>query len=694
VKRLRDALGDSADRPCYIETLPRRGYRFIAPIDQPGVGTDAAGVPKGTTQSRESSPDETTETDVGWRRARLLLALGVLAAIGAAWWAVGRRSGDSGALAPSPAPIRRELARLTFDRGLQTDVTWSPDGQRIAYASDQAGNFDIWLQAVRGGAPTPLAPSPAADGQPAWSPDGEQIVFRSDRDGGGLFVVSTHGGPARRLTSFGVRPIWWSAGRQILFRSGPESPSLNLYTVSASGDDQPRAILAEFLRGGAFEWIAPYPDGRLTLIGLHRTHQFGAFTLNAEGGQLTIVKPPSTLLHTLGWGDVHSPRPFHWSPTADALYVEVTSNGLPSLWRVRVAPVTLAWLSAEQLTTGAGTAASAAVSPDGRHLAFTSAKGVSRAWVFPFDPVRGRVGGEGQPVTAEEMTIAGLSLSPRGRAILYRGTQAGSDRVTVFTTDLETGLTTPLVHNALGAAPSRDGTQITYVLQRQPTDPQRSIDLEYAVGVRDPTGSERLVSRWSSRAAMMPTDWTPDGSALLGSYWEPLLTGPVALVLWPASGTVAVKPARVLLNAPGHRFWQATFSPDGRWISFVVQRPNEDRRLEMGVVAFGGAGPDGWTRIAADHEWPDKPRWAPDGRTLYFLSKKPAGYFNLWGVHMDPEHAKPVGEPFQITRFDSPAFMIDPEIAGSSEMDVGGRRLALTMRSVSGSLWMLSGVDK
>jgi hypothetical protein len=114
----------------------------------------------------------------------------------------------------------------------------------------------------------------------------------------------------------------------------------------------------------------------------------------------------------------------------------------------------------------------------------------------------------------------------------------------------------------------------------------------------------------------------------------------------------------------------------------------------MGVVAFGGAGPDGWTRIAADHEWPDKPRWAPDGRTLYFLSKKPAGYFNLWGVHMDPEHAKPVGEPFQITRFDSPAFMIDPEIAGSSEMDVGGRRLALTMRSVSGSLWMLSGVDK
>jgi hypothetical protein len=162
---------------------------------------------------------------------------------------------------------------------------------------------------------------------------------------------------------------------------------------------------------------------------------------------------------------------------------------------------------------------------------------------------------------------------------------------------------------------------------------------------------------------MMASDWTSDGSALLGSYWEPLGTGPVTLVLWPASPIAAVKPDRVLLNAPGHRFWQARFSPDGRWISFVVERPN-DGGVELGVVAAGGAGPGGWTRIAADHEWPDKPRWGPDGRTLYFLSNKSAGYFNLWGVHLDPAHGKPVGEPFQITHFDSPAFMIDPDMAG------------------------------
>jgi len=96
---------------------------------------------------------------------------------------------------------------------------------------------------------------------------------------------------------------------------------------------------------------------------------------------------------------------------------------------------------------------------------------------------------------------------------------------------------------------------------------------------------------------------------------------------------------------------------------------------------------------AGSHEWPDKPRWAPDGRTLYFLSRKPGGYFNLWGVRMDPLRATPVGEPFQITSFNSPGLMIDPDV-GVSEMDVRGRRLLLMMRKTTGNIWTLSGVDR
>jgi len=150
---------------------------------------------------------------------RLMLAgtvtlLLVGAALGAWWWRTKAPTGS-----PSVgAPVERPLTRLTFAPGLQTDVTFSPDGRFIAYASDQGGNFDIWVQPLAGGGdPVQVTKSPAADTEPDWSPDGGQIVFRSERDGGGLFVVSALGGPERRLTTFGVRPKWSSDGSRVLF---------------------------------------------------------------------------------------------------------------------------------------------------------------------------------------------------------------------------------------------------------------------------------------------------------------------------------------------------------------------------------------------------------------------------------------------------------------------------------------------
>ena len=78
--------------------------------------------------------------------AAAVLVLGGLAAV---WmWRTSRFAQT--AAAPTTAAVQRSLTRLTFAPGLQTDVTFSPDGRLIAYASDQGGNFDIWVQPTGG----------------------------------------------------------------------------------------------------------------------------------------------------------------------------------------------------------------------------------------------------------------------------------------------------------------------------------------------------------------------------------------------------------------------------------------------------------------------------------------------------------------------------------------------------------------
>jgi serine/threonine protein kinase len=81
------------------------------------------------------------------------------------------RTEDTRLLNDKPV-VQRHLTRLTFDAGLQTDATFSPDSRFIAYAADHGGNFDIWVQTVGGsGDPLRVTKSPAVVF--SWSPRSE-----------------------------------------------------------------------------------------------------------------------------------------------------------------------------------------------------------------------------------------------------------------------------------------------------------------------------------------------------------------------------------------------------------------------------------------------------------------------------------------------------------------------------------------
>ena len=114
------------------------------------------------------------------------------------------------------------LTQITFDSGLTTTPAVSPDGRLLAVASDRAGrgDLDIWVQQADGGVPLRITDDPADDQTPDFSPDGRQIAFRSERGGGGIYLVSTLGGPARLAIAGGRRPRFSPDGSRLAYWTG------------------------------------------------------------------------------------------------------------------------------------------------------------------------------------------------------------------------------------------------------------------------------------------------------------------------------------------------------------------------------------------------------------------------------------------------------------------------------------------
>jgi DNA-binding winged helix-turn-helix (wHTH) protein len=219
IAKLRQTLGDSAENPRFIETVARRGYRFIAPIEaialsestaciepqSPSVAEcHQAAVANATTSQPSTTEHHKKRWILGAAVAAVLLAVGVLE--------IPRRH--------SRTDTTPEMTRLTFDSGLTTDPAASPDGKLLAYASDRSGSgrLHIWVQQfMPNGETMQLTRGDADDHQPAFSPDGSKLAFRSERDGGGIYVIPAIGGEATLIAKGGRDPRFSPDGRWIAY---------------------------------------------------------------------------------------------------------------------------------------------------------------------------------------------------------------------------------------------------------------------------------------------------------------------------------------------------------------------------------------------------------------------------------------------------------------------------------------------
>lgn len=114
---------------------------------------------------------------------------------------------------------------LTSDPAADVHPVFSPDGTRIAFASNRSGNWDIWMMSVNGGMPVRITQGAADEIHPSWSPDGTQLVFCSMPESGGqweLWVADAFNGSAKRFIGYGLFPDWSPTNNDIVFQRARE----------------------------------------------------------------------------------------------------------------------------------------------------------------------------------------------------------------------------------------------------------------------------------------------------------------------------------------------------------------------------------------------------------------------------------------------------------------------------------------
>jgi len=326
INKLRDALGDSAENPRFIETLARRGYRFIAPVSiEASTSVEPAAIPPPAPEAPQplvalaEAPEKGTTARPGilWKTATLLLVLALGAWIAAvAFW-------------PEHVKIRR-ISEITYSGQVlepSIDVaripTLATDGARLYFSHVDNGRIVLASALAANGEiqefklPSEIA-SPIIS---AISPDQGSLILHNASLGDpeqSLWVVPTTGGNARRISGILAHDaVWTPDGKHLVYANGN-----GLFLAQADGS-RPQKFAD--LPGFGF-WLRWSPDGsRLRFSIRDAAHQtISLWELNAKGGDLHPLLP--------GWSETPSECCGNW--TADGkFFVFQSRHGGPSdLW--------------------------------------------------------------------------------------------------------------------------------------------------------------------------------------------------------------------------------------------------------------------------------------------------------------------------------------------------------------------------
>jgi eukaryotic-like serine/threonine-protein kinase len=583
VSQLRQVLDDDPQQPAYVQTVHRRGYRFVAPVVLDG-GTPVLPLRRA---DRPATAPVASEADIEARsstgKAPVLfpspstwLWLGIAAATGAlSAWALLR------APRTVPVPLTRTAIPVTVgDPNTMKDppaLVVVPDGSSIVYTLSRNGRSQLYLRALDRYDSLAL-PGTEGGTQPFVSPDGEWIAFFAD---GKLKKVPLRGDAVVTLCD-APSPMGgsWGDDGTIVFAADMQG---GLSRVSSQGGTPEPLTHPDPAAGELGQWWPEVLPGSGSVIfeiwptaGLEEA-RLAAASLH------TKTPTPRLLVKGASYGR-YSPT-HHLVFTRKSRLMAVAFD--PGRGEVRGEPVSLFDGVTVDWCTGA---AQLSFSRTGTLAYVAGTHEVAAHTLVLFDQ-----DGRERALPTPPRPFMNLDPASDGRRVavtIHQGT--GSD---VWVADAERGELTRLTFEAHNIEPTftPDGKRVAFASSR--TGP---FNLFWVLA--DGTGSaERLIEGTQSQ---YPDSWSPDGRTLAFTS----LTRETGADIWMLA--LDSREARPFLRTPFDEESSA-FSPDGRFLAYAS---NETNRWEVFVRPYPSGGP----KYPISSHGGYSPSWSSDGRELYY----------------------------------------------------------------------------
>ena len=557
IKRLRETLGDSAENPSFIETVPKRGYRFIAPVTAPDCGKETAG--------DKTGPD---------RRVRVRTVLQVCAALFMVALSLGfvlRRWNTTA----SESPRVLDFAPLTSDGQAKYGRLLS-DGSRI-YFSEILPVGRILAQVSAKGGETTTIPTTVSDPRPLdISPDGTEMLILSgeisknheENYAAPLWILPVAGGSARPVDSvLASDAVWGERAETIVYCNGHD-----LYAVNRDGSNRRKLLSVP-----GYVWALRSSSDRKLLRFTMTTRAMGGtssiWELSASGAGLREV------IRGLPGSD---PCCGTWMTGSGDFLFQWTRRGRTDLWEL---PGNHRVLSAapNRLTAGpmsvSGPTASAA-----QNEAFVVGS-IPRAELVRYVPQTAElvpylsgISAEGVEASRDGQSLA-YTLFPQGT--LWRSNITGTERIQ---------LTFPPMRAFLPRW-SPDGTQLAFI-GTMTGDHWTT----YVISAQGGTARQMI----PGNDEFADATWMPDKRSIIFGPWSSGDSRGIKML------DLNTNQVHALTGAAG--MWSPRVSPDGRYLAALSQKDSNMMVLDMRTQK--------WEELC-DH-YSGYPSWSRDGRFLYF----------------------------------------------------------------------------